>query len=152
MLLRAFNKAIEDINDSEDYDFQFIPIIKIINDDPYKAMNVTCFLLEQGVIAIFGPSLEENSNAVQSITDAKEIPHIEVRWDDHPQDGTLINIHPYPDVLTSTYMDIIEAWGWRNFVILYENNESLQRVGELLKLFNPTEHRITVRQLKDEYR
>ncbi|XP_018563904.1 glutamate receptor ionotropic, kainate 2-like isoform X2 [Anoplophora glabripennis] len=152
MLKEAFTTAISDINNSEDYDFKFLPIIEIIGDNPYEAMNTTCTLLEKGVIAIFGPSLEDSSNVVQSITDAKEIPHIEVRWDDHPQNGTIVNIHPYPDVLTRTYLDIIEAWGWRDFVILYENNESLQRVGELLKMFNPSKHRIVVRQLKDEFR
>ncbi|KAJ8927386.1 hypothetical protein NQ314_020161 [Rhamnusium bicolor] len=73
-----------------------------------------------------------------------------MRWDDHPLNGTIVNVYPYPDVLTRTYIDIIEAWGWKDFVILYENNESLQRVGELLKIFVPTKHRIVIRQLSSE--
>lgn len=151
-LIKAFNKAISDINESDDYYFQFMPMIKVIDDNPYDAMINTCALLEEGVIGIFGPFLEDNSNVVQSISDLKEIPHIEVRWDDHPLNGTIVNVHPYPDVLTRTYLDIIETWGWKDFVILYENNESLQRVGELLKLFDPIKHKIIIRQLKDEYR
>ncbi|KAJ8982466.1 hypothetical protein NQ317_000424 [Molorchus minor] len=145
--IQAFEAAINDINDA-DYDFIFEGEVEVISyDDPHEAMSVTCSLLENGIIAIFGPSSEENSNVIQSICDLKEIPHIEVRWDDHPQNGTIINLHPFPDVLTRTYISIIDAWGWKDFVILYENNESLQRVGELLKSYLPAKHRIVVRRL-----
>ncbi|KAJ8921823.1 hypothetical protein NQ315_008455 [Exocentrus adspersus] len=151
-LINAFNAAVNDVNESEDYDFQFEAVIQVIRDNPYEAMIKTCSLLEDNVIGIFGPMVEDNSNMVQSICDVKEIPQIEVRWDDYPLNGTIVSLYPYPDELTKTYLDIIETWGWRDFVILYENDESLQRVGELLKNFVPNTHRMVIRQLKDDYR
>ncbi|KAJ8944594.1 hypothetical protein NQ318_006008 [Aromia moschata] len=152
--IRAFEAAVSDVNNG-DYDFQFKPIVTTIDyDNSYQAMTETCSLLENGVIGIFGPLSEENSNVIQSICDLKEIPHIEVRWDDRPQNGTIVSIYPYPDILTRTYINIIDSWKWTDFVILYENNESFQRVGELLKSFSPSKHRIVVRQLgpMEDYR
>lgn len=61
--------------------------------------------------------------------------------------GTVVNIHPFPDVLTRTYYDLIKRWGWEDFVILYENKESLLRVGELVKIFDPSEHTVVLKQL-----
>ncbi|XP_072382959.1 glutamate receptor ionotropic, kainate 2-like [Diabrotica undecimpunctata] len=143
----ALKEAVKEINrNDENIDLDLI-VKHIPKDNPYLAARATCSLLQEGVVGIFGPMSEDNSNTVQSICDMKEIPHIEVRWDDYPTNGTLINLYPYPDTLTRTYYDLIVSWGWKDFVILYENNESLQRVGELLKLFDPSSHRIVVRQL-----
>ncbi|CAG9860825.1 unnamed protein product [Phyllotreta striolata] len=143
----ALREAVREINEF-DNDINLRVIVEHIErDNPYEAIKATCDLLEEGIVGIFGPFSEDNSNTVQSICDLKEIPHIEARWDDYPQNGTLVNVYPFPDTLTKTYYDLITAWGWKNFVILYENNESLQRVGELTKLFDPKVHRIVVRQL-----
>lgn len=45
------------------------------------------------------------------------------------------------------YVDLVRAWGWKSFTIIYENNEGLVRLQELLKAHGPYEFPITVRQL-----
>jgi ionotropic kainate glutamate receptor 2 len=45
------------------------------------------------------------------------------------------------------YVDLVRAWGWRSFTIIYESNEGLVRLQELLKAHGPSEFPITVRQL-----
>jgi hypothetical protein len=45
------------------------------------------------------------------------------------------------------YVDLVRAWGWRSFTIIYENNEGLVRLQELLKAHGPSEFPIAVRQL-----
>nr|XP_023024797.1 glutamate receptor ionotropic, kainate 2-like [Leptinotarsa decemlineata]XP_023024798.1 glutamate receptor ionotropic, kainate 2-like [Leptinotarsa decemlineata] len=147
---QAFYKAVSEINE-EDPDYIFEALTREITvNNPFESVSATCQLLQEEVVGILGPFSEDNSNVVQSICDLKEIPHIEVRWDDYPLNGTVVNVHPYPDTLTRTYYDLIVAWGWEDFVILYENNESLQRVGELIKLFEPSKQRIVVRQLNSQ--
>lgn len=47
------------------------------------------------------------------------------------------------------YVDIVKAWGWKSFTIIYETNEGLVRLQELLKAHGPSEFPITVRQLPD---
>lgn len=44
-------------------------------------------------------------------------------------------------------MDLVHAWGWKSFTIIYENNEGLVRLQELLKAHGPSEFPIAVRQL-----
>lgn len=61
---------------------------------------------------------------VQSICDALEIPHVETRWDFQLQrDDLSINLYPRPPVLARAYTDLVKAWGWRHFAIVYEDNE-----------------------------
>jgi hypothetical protein len=45
------------------------------------------------------------------------------------------------------YVDLVRAWNWRSFTIIYENNEGLVRLQELLKAHGPSEFPIAVRQL-----
>ncbi|RWS23165.1 glutamate receptor: ionotropic kainate 3-like protein, partial [Leptotrombidium deliense] len=61
---------------------------------------------------------------VQSICDALEIPHIETRLDFQLQrDDLSINLYPRPSMLARAYVDIVNAWGWKHFAIVYEENE-----------------------------
>lgn len=65
---------------------------------------------------------------VQSICDALEIPHVETRWDFQLQrDDLSINLYPRPPVLARAYTDLVKAWGWRHFAIVYEDNEGTCR-------------------------
>ncbi|CAD6205048.1 GSCOCG00003117001-RA-CDS [Cotesia congregata] len=52
------------------------------------------------------------------------------------------------------YVDLVKAWGWKSFTIIYENNEGLVRLQELLKAHGPSEFPIAVRQLgeTEDYR
>lgn len=46
-------------------------------------------------------------------------------------------------------MDIVRHWGWKTFTIIYENNDGIVRLQELLKAHGMTPFPITVRQLSD---
>ncbi|OXU29874.1 hypothetical protein TSAR_002822 [Trichomalopsis sarcophagae] len=49
--------------------------------------------------------------------------------------------------MVMAYVDLVKAMGWKSFTIIYENNEGLVRLQELLKAHGPTEHPITIKQL-----
>lgn len=107
--------------------------------------------MTSSVVGIVGPSTEENANGVQSICDAKEIPYVETRWDDQQRRGSaLVNIHPYPAVMSRAYVEVVKAWNWKTFTILYEDYGSLSRVNELFKMSETRGYTIVVRQL-DKY-
>lgn len=126
------------------------PLIEIVPaHNPHAALKAVCKLLNKGVIGILGPSTEENSNVVQSVLDDKDIPHLDVRWDDQPF-GPIVNIYPYQTVLTQMYIDIITKWDFKDFVILYEDNNSLRRVGRLLKMYRSYKSsKIIIKQLDE---
>ncbi|KAH9630481.1 hypothetical protein HF086_000694, partial [Spodoptera exigua] len=49
------------------------------------------------------------------------------------------------------YVDLVRAWGWRSFTIVYENSDGLVRLQELLKAHGPSELPVAVRQLPDSH-
>ncbi|PNF30869.1 Glutamate receptor ionotropic, kainate 2 [Cryptotermes secundus] len=147
----AFRYAVERIND----DRTILPrsrlsaqIEKISPQDSFHASKRVCHLLRSGVAAIFGPQSGQTASHVQSICDTMEIPHLETRWDYRlRRESCLVNLYPHPTALSKAYVDLVRAWGWRSFTIIYESNEGLVRLQELLKAHGPSEFPITVRQL-----
>lgn len=129
-----------------------------------------CEMLSNGVSGVFGPSVGDTAPIVQSICDYKEIPHIQTRWDINQKRGSCqINLYPHPSTLskvcstnrsnipinictilqllrTQALTDLIAAVNWESFTIIYENNDSLMQVTNILK-FPPTNHPIRIRQL-----
>ncbi len=81
-----------------------------------------------GVVAIFDPFDGHISHHIQSICDAKDIPHIETRWEfkNNRNDPESINLFPKTSLLTKAYVDIVKAWNWEHFAIVYENSEGMQ--------------------------
>lgn len=56
---------------------------------------------------------------VRSICDAKEIPLIETTMDGYSRH--VINLHPTPEDLGKVFLDMINAYGWKGFTILYQD-------------------------------
>ncbi|XP_068908894.1 glutamate receptor ionotropic, kainate 2 isoform X4 [Tenebrio molitor] len=147
----AFRYAVEKINS----DRMILPrsklnaqIEKMSPQDSFHASKKVCHLLRSGVAAIFGPQSAHTASHVQSICDTMEIPHLETRWDYRlRRESCLVNLYPHPTTLSKAYVDLVKAWGWKSFTIIYENNEGLVRLQELLKAHGPYEFPITVRQL-----
>lgn len=106
-------------------------------------------MLGGGILGIFGPSTDASSY-VQPICDRMEVPHVEIHWDKaQKHDSCLVNVHPHPSVLSAVYVDIVRALNWQQFTIIYENDESLGRIYQLLSMYDHKEHTITLRQLEN---
>ena len=61
---------------------------------------------------------------VQSICDALEIPHVETRLGLQIQrDDLSINLYPRAKVLARAYLDVVRAWNWDQFVVVYEDDD-----------------------------
>ncbi|TDG50512.1 hypothetical protein AWZ03_003101 [Drosophila navojoa] len=119
----AFRQAVERIN----ADRSILPRSKLVAQierispfDSFHAGKRVCGLLNIGVAAIFGPQSSHTASHVQSICDNME-----------------------------AYVDIVRHWGWKTFTIIYENNDGIVRLQELLKAHGMTPFPITVRQLSD---
>ncbi|XP_023349760.1 glutamate receptor ionotropic, kainate 2 isoform X2 [Eurytemora carolleeae] len=151
----AFKYAVDHINRNR----ELLPrsrvmaqIERIPKHDSFYASKRVCAAMSQGVAALFGPSSSFTAHHVQSICDAKEIPHIETRWDltsATVRDQYSINLYPYPLTLRKAYLDLLSAYSWKSFTILYEDNEGLIRLQDLLKLTDEMgEDKIVVRQLR----
>jgi len=102
-----------------------------------------------GLAAIFGPASKSTAEHISSVSEALGIPHVETRWNYRPKSRPLsVNVHPHPAVVGKAYADLIRAMGWKSFIIIYENEESLVRLQEIIKIPKSfTSHRISLWQL-----
>lgn len=121
-------------------------------DSPYfntlLVYKRVCFLIEKGIVGLIGPRSPHTTPYIKALCDAKDIPLLETHWDIHRKpNGYLVNLHPYPSVLAQGFVDIIKSWGFRGFTILYENDDSLFRVTELLRMYTFAEYTVALRQL-----
>jgi ionotropic glutamate receptor len=148
---KAFQLAIDAVNTKRTGDERYLEgLVEYVPcDNPFKAMVATCRLVSNGVVAILGPSSQDNAQMVQTICDDKDVPLLDARWVGRPK-GPTISFYPHQGVLTRVYMEVLDAWNFQDFVVLYENDDSLRRMGELLKGYDSKEHQIVVRQL-DKY-
>lgn len=96
-----------------------------------------CRQVRDGIAAVFGPMSAISAAHVQSICDALEIPHIETRWDFREiPDFYAINLYPHYKTLAKAYMDIISHWQWSSFTILYQSNEGMGAMYNILNLIS----------------
>ncbi|XP_044262846.1 glutamate receptor ionotropic, kainate 2-like [Tribolium madens] len=144
---RAFYHAIRQIEPINGRKIEGL-VQNVPPNDPFEATLAACHLIESGVLAILGPTTHENSHMIQTVCDNKDIPLLDVRFVVQPKNS--ISFYPSQQILTQIYIDLLEAWNFKNFVILYENDESLIRIAELLKLYDGNGHKMVVRQL-DKY-
>lgn len=88
--------------------------------------RLVCNLLANGAVALFGPLSGRTSLHIQSISDSLEIPHIECHWNIEDQvDHLSINLYPKPSSLSRAYVDLVKAWNWKSFAIIYEDNHGM---------------------------
>lgn len=104
-------------------------------------------MLTIGVVGIVGPSTKENADAVRSVTDEKEILQLDVYPEYQDVYATNLNLHPHPYKLNEAYLAVINAWNWKGFTILYEDDRGLVRMSELLKLRSNKDHKVVIKQL-----
>lgn len=92
-------------------------------DDSFRTTKKVCRQLEAGVQAIFGPTDPLLAGHVQSICEAYDIPHIEVRIDlEYSSKEFSVNLYPAHSFLTLAYRDIMVYLNWTKVAIIYEED------------------------------
>ncbi|XP_012734227.2 glutamate receptor ionotropic, kainate 3 [Fundulus heteroclitus] len=149
----AFKFAVNNINRNRTllpnttltYDIQRINIY-----DSFEASRKACDQLALGVVAIFGPSHSSSSNAVQSICNALEVPHIQVRWKHHPMDNRdtfYANLYPDYSSLSYAILDLVQYLKWKTATVVYDDSTGLIRLQELIMAPSRYNIRLKIRQL-----
>uniref|UniRef100_A0A182K4K3 Uncharacterized protein n=1 Tax=Anopheles christyi TaxID=43041 RepID=A0A182K4K3_9DIPT len=145
----AFQYAVEAVNNEKlsysNYQLE-AQAVQVKYGDQFDVSKKLCRLLKTGVAGIFGPSSPKSALHVQSVCDEKEMPHIETRWDAYTKLPTL-NLHPHPHIMSRVFLDLVVAFEWKDFTILYESGPWLPSIADLLKMYDPKGYTVTVRQL-----
>ncbi|KAH8269816.1 hypothetical protein KR018_012143, partial [Drosophila ironensis] len=125
----AFKYAIYKINKEKSllpntqlvYDIEYVP-----RDDSFRTTKKVCRQLEAGVQAIFGPTDPLLAAHVQSICEAYDIPHIEVRIDlEYNSKEFSVNLYPSHSQLTLAYRDLMLYLNWTKVAVIYEEDYGL---------------------------
>ncbi|XP_023036469.1 glutamate receptor ionotropic, kainate 3 isoform X1 [Drosophila willistoni] len=125
----AFKYAIYRINKEKEilpntqlvYDIEYVP-----RDDSFRTTKKVCRQLDAGVQAIFGPTDSLLAGHVQSICEAYDIPHIEVRIDLESNGKEFsINLYPSYNILTMAYRDLMMYLNWTKVAVIYEEDYGL---------------------------
>lgn len=106
--------------------------------------------MESGVIAIFGPEALKTTAITQSICKKLEIPHIQTTWRPSTSYPPLIalNFYPATDLLAEGFATIVRHMNWKSYAIVYQHDEALIRLQEILKIPDVSDNPVTVRQLE----
>ncbi|KAG4075844.1 hypothetical protein HA402_003670 [Bradysia odoriphaga] len=152
----AFRNALDRKN-SENHRFEFIAVVHRVDpDDSYGAEKIACQLASDGVIAIFGPNTIQTSKIVGSVCNEFGIPHILANWspgevrDAATQHAYTLNFFPENNLYAQALAKIIDDYEWKGFTLLYDNNESLERLQDVLEKHGPKDKAITVLQLPED--
>ncbi|KAK3931587.1 Glutamate receptor ionotropic, kainate 2 [Frankliniella fusca] len=152
--IMAFKAAIERVNMDKVVlpDVKLVPVVEVLDStDGFSLSKKLCALTEQGIAAIFGPSRAENINIVSSISEALEIPHILTQYSAHRRPTKVrVNIAPDRTSVSKAITDLLDDMAWKTFTVVYEDDEGLFRLQEVLKAHGPRDSPITVRRLGED--
>ncbi|KAK7446958.1 hypothetical protein BaRGS_00040224, partial [Batillaria attramentaria] len=151
---RALQWAVNYFNLSPDFLSDMLLSIDektIEQDDSFAAQDKVCRMTQEGIAAIFGPVSRRASAHVQSMCDVFEIPQLQWQRDYETPSYFSLSLYPHYLTLSRAYRDVITYYGWESFAYLYEDNDGLLRVQEILTATSETTPTITFRKIQVDY-
>ncbi|XP_023168335.1 glutamate receptor ionotropic, kainate 2 isoform X2 [Drosophila hydei] len=128
------------------YDIEYVP-----RDDSFRTTKKVCRQLEAGVQAIFGPTDPLLATHVQSICEAFDIPHIEVRIDlEVSVKEFSINLYPSQNIMNLAYRDLMMYLNWTKVAIIYEEDYGLFKQQDLIHSSAEMRTEMYIRQANPE--
>merc|ERR1719412_2287737 len=127
------------------------------SDDSFKASKSLCDLILPGVAGGFGPVTPATADLVEALSSTFHVPFMQYNFEYiKSRSDFSINVHPHPRLLGKAFADFVKDVGWKSFIVLYETEDGLVKIQELLKLPRTfADIKITLRQLTpgtDDYR
>ncbi|XP_066261896.1 glutamate receptor ionotropic, kainate 2-like [Euwallacea similis] len=113
-----------------------IQTLKMPENDCFTSANALCKAASQdnGLTAILGT--ETSDDTLKSVSDFLGVPYIETVWSPRgsKQFETSFSIYPEASLLSQAYGAIVESLDLKTFAVVYENEESLVKMQDVLKL------------------
>nr|QKN21515.1 glutamate receptor ionotropic kainate 2 [Zeugodacus tau] len=153
----SFDEAFREINANKLFGLTFQLIKRFVpSDDSLLLQQLTCELLSDGVVAIFGPSSKASSDIVAVIANATGIPHMEFDWriesptQDRLNNRMTVNVAPSVSMISKAYYSIIKAnYKWNKFTLIYETKAGLARLQDLMNIEALDNELIKIRNIED---
>lgn len=111
------------------------------------------FSSQRNAIAVFGPKSKAASAHASNICDAKDIPYIDTFFDIETK-RSILNLYPSHETLTLLFSDLLTAYDWTDFIIIYESPTWLSRLSSLVESYSNPQYSVKffrlMRELTDE--
>ncbi|WAR00270.1 GRIA2-like protein [Mya arenaria] len=116
-------------------------------------LQYVCSHMETGVFMLFGGRRFESSSIIEAYSQTFHIPYVSPSFADNVgRHLPSYQLHMRPSH-TRALVDVIEHFGWRNFHYVYDSDEGLYRIQEIIRTFESKRYKATVRmrRLVDVY-
>ncbi|CAH1103684.1 unnamed protein product [Psylliodes chrysocephalus] len=102
--------------------------------DSFGASKTLCEVLSTGVLAIFGPRYTPATTILESICLEFEVPYISYSWRPRADKdkGFFMNFFPETNMYAHSLGEIVRSFGWKSFVVIYEKDDTLLKLKEVL--------------------
>ncbi|XP_017772226.1 PREDICTED: glutamate receptor ionotropic, kainate 2-like isoform X2 [Nicrophorus vespilloides] len=149
----AFRFAVNRFN-MFNKDYTLKPEVRYVPEtDGFKTGQIVCEMVESGLSAIFGPVSSKTNDIVQSIAETLEIPQFQTFWNHKLQksatstESTAFNLFPDPKLYSMALATLLKEMRWKSYTIVYESDEGLVRLQDILKLHRSDDVPVRVRKL-----
>ncbi|XP_052281246.1 glutamate receptor-like [Dreissena polymorpha] len=101
--------------------------------------------MEKGVFMLFGGRKFESSSIIEAYSQTFHVPYVSPSFADNVQRHlSTFQLHMKPSH-TKALVDLIIHFGWRNYHYVYDSEEGLYRMQELVRTFEKKRYLVTVR-------
>ncbi|XP_062609790.1 uncharacterized protein LOC134271606 [Saccostrea cucullata] len=116
---------------------------RVNSEDSFEVSTELCRVISFGSKVIFGTNSRISSEYVTSLCSQLSIPNIQIHWNSNKivtdttrpdRNHMTLNLYPYHHTLSAAHRDLIRFWKWHKFAVLYEDNDGLIRLQDILKL------------------
>lgn len=146
----AFDDALRDLEMEQIYPFNLRAVKKRnVELESFKASQVACDLLTDGIAALFGPSNFMTRNALAGIAARFDVPYFEYSYrrsdDSPPYRG--INVYPNAKGLEKAIADVVRHMKYNGYTYIYQGHDALSRVQMALENQGREDHPISMKDL-----
>lgn len=97
-------------------------------------------MVDSGAVAILGPKSIPIADVVGSICNVLNIPHLvsydrKIQINKNPYHEFTRNVAPEPTLFSNALIKVIRNYGWKRFAVIYDSDESLIRLNDILQMF-----------------
>lgn len=147
----SFRYAIDQIN--KDISIlprtELMPIIhEVKRKDSFTASKALCTFFKQRVSAIIGPTSEAVTSFTKSACTNLNVPHLQTSWEPMSnRNPYTLNLFPDPEVFGKAYLDLIINKKWKSFTVLYEHQDSLILLKDVINSSLAQNHSVSLVQV-----
>ena len=110
----------------------------------------------RGIHAIFGPDSARTNEIVRSVAENLGLPQFQTFPNSKmstyargsPGQNLIFNLYPEPKTVARALATLVKEMHWKGFTIVYEDDDSLVMLQEVLKMHRSADYPVVVRKLR----